>query len=77
MLEYPTVLEKGICMKLLPYHIEKQLNHKEKIQCYNRLREYAKKQSLKKSATMSLGQEMMSKFYMFDFYHNLLHIEGI
>lgn len=64
-------------MEILPYSVEKKLDIEEKKQYYNDIRKYCKKLSLDKSSTMSLGQEAMSKFYMPDFYRNLLYTEGI
>ncbi len=64
---------------LMPYSIEKNLGLKEKKQYYNSLRNYCKYlSSLNESPNvMSIGQDLISTFYMKKFYNQLLEIDGI
>ncbi len=66
----------GICVELLPYSIEKNLNIEEKKQYYSNILKYCKQLRSRTSSGISFGQMAISNFYMKNFYNNMLHIEG-
>ncbi len=68
-------IEKGIYMEILPYSVEKKLSIEEKKQYYSTIRRECEQLSSSQSRKMSIGQIAISKFYMKNFYDNLLHIE--
>lgn len=66
-------------MPLMPYSMEKNLNIEEKKQYYNSLRNYCKNLSSQTRSTdvISIGQDLISTFYMKKFYDQMLDIQGI
>lgn len=60
--------------KILPYHIEKNMNVSEKIEYYNVLRNYCT--SLKKEKNNNPVQDIISHLYLPNFYSKKLEIYG-
>lgn len=61
---------------MLPYKYEKNLSINEKLEYYKRLREYCYRLSETKKQEMPKGQQLISRFYMNNFYNEKLHIVG-